>query len=280
MRDFDDWNPDYIETARNPKYDELEITNEDYEKIDGLNWSKLSVFLQEPAYFSRHRDVKKESSGFEMGTFLHRMILEPEKYGNLYKQFEPPLNPTTNEPYKSGKKYQEALDDFIASGNLVAPDNGASILEEIRANLEEYDLMKYLTGKTEVGLTAKLEGTLLKGRLDCYSEKFGIVDFKTTSSKIYSLENDYFRYKIREYGYVYQLAFYATIVNLQTGSFPECYIVAAQTTTPFQTGLYHINERLIRQASDKIIDEYIPLWKVNLACGRVGGKFFREIENL
>lgn len=258
--EFTEWNPNEPSFGC-PSFDQLPVAGDDYEELEALNWSTLNRFLKEPAYFKRNPDWKLESKGFELGTYVHRMLLESDQYGGLYEEFRPPVNPTTGEPYKTGKKYQDALDAFVASGKYAIPDRGQTILAEIKQNLANHDLMRWLEGEHEIPLIGEWRGLKLKGRVDVYNEEFGIVDLKTTSSQIYSLEQDYYRFKIREYCYTEQLAFYATLVQLQTGEFPQCHIVAVQTTAPYQVCLYDFNPDLIKVTSQKIIDEYLPAFQ-------------------
>ena len=274
---FEEWNPNGAITSC-PKFSELPVADKEYEELEALNWSTLSRFLKEPAYFKRNPDWKLESKGFELGTYVHRMLLEENQYGGLYDEFIPPVNPTTGEAYKSGKKYQEALDAFVESGKLAIPERGQKILAEIKQNLANHDLLKWLNGEKEVGLVGEWHGLKLKGRLDVYSEEFGIVDLKTTSSQIYSLEQDYYRFKIREYCYTEQLAFYATLIKLQTGVLPPCKILAAQTTAPYQVCLYEFNPELIELTSDRILETYIPAFQ-EYKLGGVPNMFsLREVK--
>lgn len=258
--EFTEWNPNEPSFGC-PSFDQLPVAGNDYEELEALNWSTLSRFLKEPAYFKRNPDWKIESKSFELGTYVHRMLLEFDQYGGLYDEFRPPINPTTGEAFKSGKKYQEALDAFNASGKIATPERGRVILTEIKANLDSHDLARWLNGKREVPLIGEWKGLKLKGRLDVYNEEFGIVDLKTTSSQLYSLDQDYYRFKIREYCYTEQLAFYATLIELTTGVLPPCRILAVQTTTPYQVCLYEFNSDLIKVTSDRIKDELIPAFQ-------------------
>ena len=259
--EFTEWNPNDYSAVSCPPFETLPVVTDGYEEIEALNWSTLSRFLKEPAYFKRNPDWKLESKSFELGLYIHRMLLESDHYGGLYDEFVPPTNPTTGESYKSGKKYQEALDAFNASGKFAVPERGRTILAEIKENLASHDLLKWLDGEKEVALTGEWRGLKLKGRLDVYSEDLGIVDLKTTSSQLYSLDQDYYRFKIREYCYTEQLAFYATLVELATGSRPPCSILAVQTTVPYQVCLYEFNPDLIKVTSQKILDELIPAFQ-------------------
>ena len=275
MTDWEEWNPNE-DVIINPP---IEASNADGTDKSMLSWSTLSRFLKEPLYFMRNREWKIESKGLDLGSYIHRMLLQPDEYAKKYKTFTPPCNPTTGEPYKSGKKYQDALTEFQKEF-LAIPERGEETLTEIKANLNDYDLMKYLQGMNEVLLTGECSGVKIKGFIDSYSTEYGLVDLKTTSSQLHSLDADYFRYKIREYSYVYQLAFYAILVHCQTGVYPQCRIVAVQTTVPFQVGLYEISPIILEKAIEQIQEDYLPMWNSYQTCGHVNKFFCREIDSL
>lgn len=258
--EFTEWNPNGP-SFECPPFEQLPIAGDDYEQIEALNWSTLNRFLKEPAYFKRNPDWQIESTGFEMGNYVHRMLLQGDEYGERYAEFVPPTNPKTGEPYKSGKKYQAAMDEFIASGKYAIPERGREILTEIKENLASHGLLKWLDGEKEVPLIGEWKELKLKGRVDVYNEEFGILDLKTANSQLYSLEQDNFRFKIRELGYAGQLAFYATLVEQATGSLPPCRILAVQTTAPYQVCLYEFTPELIRVTSQRILDEFLPAFQ-------------------
>ena len=64
--EFTEWNPNEPSFGC-PPFEQLPVAGDDYEQIDALNWSTLSRFLKEPAYFKRNPDWQVESTGFDMG---------------------------------------------------------------------------------------------------------------------------------------------------------------------------------------------------------------------
>ena len=261
--DWEEWDPAKEKMTVIPDFNDIPVYKGGlpYDQVKALNWSTLSRFLKNPSYFQRYPDWKYDVKAFGLGTYIHRMLLQENEYKNRYAEFQAPINQKTGEPYKSGKAYQEALEAFENSGMFPIPENGEKILDEIKLSLKAFELDSFLKGNCEVPVIIDAEGLTLKGTIDVYSDSNGIIDLKTTSSQLNVNGNDYYRWKIKEFGYAEQLAYYATIVKLETGVLPPCSILAVQTTAPYQVGVYSFSSELIEKTSATILNEYLPAWK-------------------
>jgi hypothetical protein len=97
----------------------------------------------------------------------------------------------------------------------------------VRCERDEY-FMKFLSGGSQVIMTAEMFGCLWKIKIDNYIQEKMIVDLKTTRSinKLYSLP-DYAPCLFIEYwGYDTQMAIYQKVVELATGNQLPVYIAA------------------------------------------------------
>ena len=75
-----------------------------------------------------------------------------------------------------------------------------NILEEIKYSLKAVKLDKYLNGKYETPIIINYDDELkLKGKIDIYSQEYGIIDLKTIATTLNVNGNDYYRWKIKEY---------------------------------------------------------------------------------
>ena len=264
--DWQEWDPNgtpELETII-PKYSELPVykTNVPYQDVDALSWSRLGRFILNPAYYRRNPEWKVESSGFEAGNFFHSMLLERDKWQDVYATFEAPVNPKTGQPYKSGAAYDKALEEFESRGLIGVPQEAFDALSEVEISLKESGLSDYLTGPfKEVPLVAEVDGVRLKGRIDVYSEKYGIVDLKTTGRLLDARSVDKMYWNCRDYGDFDELAYFSLIVEAETGYLPPCQIIAIQIAPPYQVGLYEISGKTIADSIARIREEYLPLWK-------------------
>lgn len=241
----------------------------DYRNFKAINWSTLKRFLDDPRWFSLHPDLELEvTEAMKLGSMVHCAVLEKEKFADLYASFTAPINEKTGEPYKSGKIYESAREAFEQSGKIACTTDQQTICSEIVRSLNDYGLLDILSPSesssenrvvTEVPLYDSRQE--LKGKIDCYNEQYGLLEFKTVSSPIHdAFGRDLFGYKIRQYGYLYQMAFYAKIIYNQTGFIPPCWIIAAETTSPYRCGVYEISEKKILEALERIDGEFLPLY--------------------
>ena len=264
MGDFDQWDPNEHINLSAPKFSDLPVWSgaEAYETLDALSWSRLNRFVANPYFYKRNPEWSITSSGFELGSYIHTMLLEPEKGTELYERFQPPINEKTGKAYRSGKKYDEALEEFLSCGKRVYTDQMELVLNEIQLSLSEYGINDLKNCHYEVPIIGEYKGTKLKGRIDAYSEEFGIIDLKTTSTKLFSSSGrDSFYWSCNEYGYIGELTYFAMIVEQTTGLFPPCRIVAVQTTPPYQVGVYVLSENQLESTKRIIEDKYIPMWQ-------------------
>lgn len=256
-----------------PSIEELPVYLEDqtdYRNLDALNWSTLKRFLDDPRWFALNPDYQyEESEAMKLGSMVHCLILEKQEFPKRYAEFIPPVNEKTGEPYKSGKAYEIAKEEFEKSGKISCTEKQLITCLEIEKSLNDYGLKSFLSrpdpSKSEYLAMFEVpvfdEKRRLKGKIDCYHEKYGLIDLKTCSTPISdTFCKDLFQYKIKQMGYIYQLAFYAKIIRDKTGVVVPCRIIAAETSEPYRCGLYEFTNDIIEEAIKKIEGEFLPKW--------------------
>ena len=91
----------------------------DYHSIDALSNSSLSVLYGngkgDPAGFHARFIAKtlktEETDAMRLGSAVHMLALEPERFDSQYAIVEGPINPSTGNPYgRDAKKFQVWLD--------------------------------------------------------------------------------------------------------------------------------------------------------------------------
>nr|MDD3585647.1 PD-(D/E)XK nuclease-like domain-containing protein [Thermoguttaceae bacterium] len=254
-----------------PKIEQLPIVNEqasgDYRALEALNWSTLKRFLDDPRWFAINPDQGyEETEAMKLGTMIHCMVLESDQFCSRYSQFLPPKNEKTGEPYKSGKAYDAAKAEFEKQGKIACTEEQLITCCEVKKAITDSGFDRFFAA-LGTGAEAVFESVIydpeakLKGRIDCYNETYGLIDFKTCSTPISdSFGRDLFQYKCRQFGYVYQLAFYAKIIRDKTGVVPPCSIIAAETSAPYRCGLYELSNNTIEDAINTIEMDFLPRW--------------------
>ena len=251
------------------------LTDEEYFSRPELNWSTLKRFLADPRWYLTHPASPPATGSQELGTMVHCAILQPELFGKIYAQFQPPVNPKTGEPFKSGKDYDLARAEFEASGKKAITSLQQMQIREIVDSLKEHDLTKYfhhVTGFRDFLHTEERilldEKNQCKCKIDCYHEYYGIIDIKTTSSLLVGDSGyDLFEFEAKKYRYLDQLSFYAFVFESLFGVIPPCGIVAVETATPYRSAYYPIDLDYIKRTIDKIRNSWIPEFRKSVESG-------------
>lgn len=207
---------------------------------------RLNLFRKCPLLYKKTIDgeiVEGDTAAFALGRATHTLILEGEaKYDAEYLTSDGPVNPKTDKPYgKATKAYQ----DWAAEQTkpVIGMEDFALIQkmrEAVHAHPVAADLLK--DGIAEGTIRTTWGGEPVQARLDWYNPEHNfIVDLKTCN------DADRFGYDIRDFGYVFQMAFYAECVSLARGDkigvgprAPDCYLVAVEKKEPYRVSVTHI----------------------------------------
>lgn len=245
------------------------IDRESYSGDPALNWSTLKKFVDDPRAFQLYSDERSDAKDF--GTLFHAAFLEPNRFAEKARTFDPPINPKTGESFgTTTKAYLEAFD---AWKETIPPD--AMICskrdrETINESLVSFAIANpFVKGlfegeyATELPLETvdKVNGIEIKGRLDYFSDEFGIVDVKTTNSPIVNWDgSDAFYWTARRFGYLFELAYYAKIVEQISGVLPPVSMLVFEVVKPYRVGVYKVSLKTIRESIRRIDEEFIPFW--------------------
>jgi hypothetical protein len=199
--------------------------------------SLLWEFNQSP-YKWRHSTSGVSSKAMELGTLIHKVILEP----NVPIEHVAAVSPFANFRTKAA---QEWRDDQREMNRMIATE------EDIRAASgcekvfwEDYE--EHFTGdcETEVAIFATVGGTPIKGMIDLVPHNSdALVDLKTTA-KIGSLF-DVSRTIISR-GYHWQAALYLDLWNAASGENRKRFIICfIETDEPHESAWVEISPELI-----------------------------------
>lgn len=201
------------------------ISNEDYHADKkSLSSSNLKTLLKDPQQFYKEKilGIREESnkSFFAEGSFVHSLILEPEKVKDEYAIW-PGLR-------KQGKEFHEWKEQQTAKTILSKP-------QELRcgkyfaAYKRQPAARKLIKGtESEYTIVTELEGIKCKMRADAINlEKGYIVDVKTSS---FGSDIDSFRGAMTNFSYDLSAAFYLDIASKHYGKPFDFYFLVISKT--------------------------------------------------
>ena len=214
---------------------------------DNLSSHWLAEFRRCPLLYRRKRlglIPRRESTAFLVGQAAHVLILEGRERYEAEFAVGGPINPKTEKPYGPTTKAFAEWAERI--GKPVLSDDQAAVIEQMAASVKAHIFARELlaTGIAEGVVRREYGGHPCQIRLDWINpiEGRGLVDLKTTDN-LNSFEDS-----IDTYGYVYQLAFYRSVVGEAIGRTLPVHIIAVEKREPFRCGVWVIDESLLDQA--------------------------------
>jgi len=206
----------------------------------------LGDFRKSPLLYQKRVDgliEDKDSSAYLLGRAAHVRILEGnEKYESAFA-FGGPVNPRTGRPFGSNTK---AFSEWAAGqGKPVLTESQSDLVsrlaEGVSMNLCATQLL--LDGQAEGVVRSEYCGQQCQIRIDWLNRYHGIVDLKTCD------DLTWFEADARRYGYVYQMAFYQSVLStVLNGTAVPVHIIAIEKKEPYRCGVWRISEASLRQA--------------------------------
>jgi len=185
----------------------------------------------------------QDRPAYKLGRAGHTLILEGrEAYEDGYA-VGGPINPKTGKNYGNGtKKFAEWEAE---QGRPCITVEEAEQCEEMNAAVLACDAATSLlaNGVAEGVVRATYCHQPCQIRIDWLNPYKGIIDLKTCDSI------DYFERDVRLYGYVYQLAFYRSVLAAATGKNAPVYLVAIEKKQPYRCGVWRLAEEVLGQAA-------------------------------
>ena len=245
----------------------------DYHAIKALSNSSLSVLKRSPTEFYR-RFVTGEMKGQEtdamlLGSAVHMLALEPERFDAQYVVLDGPINPQTGKPYgRDTKKFESWLFDSALIGNgrtmLIREEfaNSMAIAQSFQAHPEimaimasraeklfesEY-AMEYETNAGKVDLKCKIDFV-------CPSERL-IIDLKSSHDP-----SPYaWSWHAEDFGYHRQAAIYSDAMEAKYGEPFRFLFGVVRSKEPYEAAVYELDAESInrgRSEYEALIAEYV-----------------------
>jgi len=232
------------------------MSNSQYHKSDGISSSDLKLLEISPLHLKHKELFTYESNVFDLGSLVHKMVLEPE---DLEKEFV--KLPEFNLRTKTGKEEKAKFEEENQGKTIISPadwekaEKRAKNILTIAGNLIK-------KGKCEESYFVEDEyGLIRKCRPDCYIEAMGVViDIKTTqSTKPYD-----FQKSIYEYRYHWQAYWYMKVLELAGKKVNQFIFISVEKKEPFMVRLFRMSENAINRAEmevENLISEYVEFLK-------------------
>jgi hypothetical protein len=261
----------------------------DYYKIDAVSNSMLSLLKRSPWTFYKtyvttdpaEKMESEETDAMRLGSAVHMLALEPEKFGAEYLVLEGPINPTTGKPYgRDTKKFEAWLEaEKNANGNgrtiLIREEfaEGLAIAESFQSHPEISAIMasraeKFFEFESFGRAACAIGGTIpLKCKLDfvCPELKL-IVDLKSSQDP-----SEYeWSWSAGKLGYHRQAAIYIDMMELRYGERFDFLFGAVRSKPPYDSHVYRLGEKSINKGREeymRLIEQYAERkqtgdWKV------------------
>ena len=180
------------------------VPEDEYHAWDAVSNSSLTPMLQSPAHYLYQLENPEEpTESMRLGTALHRLVLEPERFEEHYHVFEK-LNWTT----KEGRAQKEQLLSVWKEDQLLTTKQAEKVFGMRDAIMGNPEAKRWLDKATHRELSGvwvdRVTGLLCKMRIDAIIDGVMAIDLKTTDVATYPA----FQKKIYDYGYHRQGAMY------------------------------------------------------------------------
>ena len=248
----------------------------DYHAIKALSNSSLSVLKRSPTEFYK-RFITGEMKGQEtdamlLGSAVHMLALEPERFDAEYRIESGPINPQTGRSYgRDTNKFAtwlRGVEDFhdpfenrkilireefaeslaIAKAFQAHPTIAAIMASRAEKLFESEYAMEYETNNGKVDLKCKIDFV-------CPSERL-IIDLKTTSDP-----SPYaWSWSAEDFGYHRQAAIYSDAMQAKYGEPFRFLFGVVRSKEPYEAAVYELDAESIQRGRveyEALIEEYI-----------------------
>ena len=245
-----------------------------YHSIPALSNSSLSVLKRSPAEFYARfvadppTMTSEETDAMRLGSAVHMLALEPERFDKRYTILQGPINPTTKKPY--GRDTNKFKDWFLSldiepDRDVLLEDEFSESLSIARAFQGHPEILRIMAADAEkiyergFELSYLVEGQepiRLKCKPDCVIPSEGlIIDLKTTSDP----HPDSWKWSAEDFGYHRQAAIYLEAMRSLYGRQFQFLFGVVRSKPPYEVGVYELDQGSLNRGWEEVtglIDEY------------------------
>lgn len=252
----------------------------DYHSIDALSNSSLSVLKRSPTEFHARFIAKtlrqEETDAMRLGSAVHMLALEPERFDSEYAIVEGPINPSTGKPYaRDTKKFQVWLDQEMMqqTRKVLLASEFAESIEIAKAFQSHPTIAAIMASRAEKFFEFehvddfKWEGldewVRIKCKLDFVMPSEGIiVDLKTTDNP-----SEYeWSWSAGSYGYHRQAAIYMDVMEAKYNRPFRFIFGVVRSKAPYEAHCYEPDDESISEGREEY-RELAKQWQDRMAKG-------------
>jgi len=227
-----------------------------YRALPAVNASRLMALGTSPLW-CRHVDTHgiAETDAMALGTACHAAILEPERFVSEYAVWDGGI--------RRGKAWDAWQEEHAGKRQITAgqAEQIQGIVAAVRAHPEAAEILAH--GWPEQCAEFEVAGRAAKARIDWLTEGGSVVDIKICGVGIAPRR---FFGLIADRGYHLQAAWYREGVRQCLGIDPDCYIIAAEPTPPFDVVLYRLTDAVLARGWELAEERLATL----IECERTG----------
>ena len=232
------------------------MTNAEYHSANGISSSDFRLLEISPLHFHFKDRFKLEGKQFQIGSLVHKMVLEPETLNDEFvkEEFD------GCRENKNSKKYKEAKAEFLKlhEGKEIVSVNDWEMAERMADNITciAGGLLQNGSAEESFFVDDPIWKIKRKCRPDYYREDLKVViDIKTTGdSSPYG-----FKKSIYDYRYHRQAAWYLDTLTMAGKDVEKFIFVVVEKSAPFMVRVYEIDSYSVeigRMNYEKLLDEY------------------------
>ena len=248
------------------------MNEQEYNAAEGVRRSDLWKMEDSPEKFKYYLEHPVEQTpAMAFGSACHKMILEPETFGDEYC-----IAPDADRRTNAGKAIWAEFTEQNA-GKTVITQKDSELMAEMEAALESCTLAYGLIrgeGQSEVSLfwTDPETGEKCKAKLDRLVKdedgKYVIIDYKTARAA----ETNRFNHEIFSLGYHFQAGFYTEglMNSLGLNYRPRFIFVAQEKTAPYAVNVIEVTDDVMKIGVAKfheLLEKYVECKTVDLWPG-------------
>ena len=229
------------------------ISDEEYSKIDAINYSSLKKFMVSPKHYkySTEDQALDTKEAFNVGRAIHHLALKKETFSDNWV-----VSPVCDKRTKDGKQIWEDFVKSSAGKSILLPDEFETVTN-CGAALLNNDYFKYFFGNgkvsTECVIVTEYAGVKIKGRLDAFNVTTNtVMDIKSFNKtpEVEEVVREIFNRR-----YNYQAFLYKILGKSVTGSLPKFEWCFIEKKSPNSIGWFEYSDRLVSDQSVQNIEE-------------------------
>lgn len=213
---------------------------------DYLSSHALADFRRSPLLYHRKSlglIADEDRPAFQLGRAAHALILEGSRAFQQRFVVGGPINPRTGQPFgvqtKAFSEWSSNQDKEVLG--QAQYDQVCEMAASVRSHTEASQLLT--DGHAEVVVRHDYCSKSCQIRMDWFDPHVGIVDLKTIDSL------DFFEIDAKRFGYLYQLAFYRSVLAEAIGLSMPVFFIVIEKREPFRCGVWRVDDDSLSQAA-------------------------------